>query len=480
MTTYFVSNVGSNTAPYDTEAKAATTLGVVAALPWLATDVVKVSSTHVETAGGAITYTFPTTPGLQVLSVLFNGSGTGALTAGASINVGAVNTTFVFNAGFVYWNGVSGASGTGNSAGAFFLFGNSNSPIGFVCENATFSCPTVSATPFMGIGAQVSSSNDDCKIDLINCVLSQGAARSIRLQGGFANLIGCSLAGTAPTSLFSLQAGVGTTLKLVGCDLSGVAWTNLVNVATATYGSLKAIQCKLRSGFTIATGTFSGPGHFPIELIDCNDGDVNYYYAKVCWEGTILADNTKYANASDGTTPISLSFATSANASYAWPLTSPPISFFNATLSAMTTAVPVAHNGVGGGTGGKLLNSEAWQETLAKVTSGSPIGTWNRADRVANILTAGADQDTDAVTSWTGASIATHDKLESGSFTPAEVGPITTVVKVAKPSVTIYASPNVIGTTGKCWMAPEGIYVNEAAAAAAGGGGSVFGGGAIA
>jgi hypothetical protein len=134
----------------------------------------------------------------------------------------------------------------------------------------------------------------------------------------------------------------------------------------------------------------------------------------------------------------------SANASFTWPLTSPPIVAFNSTLSAFTTTVHTAHNAVGGGTGGKLLNSECWQETLAKITSGSPLGTWNRADRVADILTAGADQDTDATTSWTGAAIATHDNLISGSMTPAEIGPITTVVKLAKPSVAVYVSPKMV------------------------------------
>lgn len=470
MTTYFVSNAGSNTAPYDTEAKAATTLGVIDALPWAATDIVKISSTHTETAGAAITYTPPTTPGLQILSVLFNGSGTGALTAGAAINVGAASAALTVGNGFAYIYGVTFTGGTNNNAACDVKFGSGTATAHLVGESCTLSCPSAQAGALLEIGPQSTAGiSGAIKYELINPVFSNGSDKPYMLGLGAIRIDGLTLAGTAPTTVFSTVASLPKDVVVTGSDLSGLAWTNLVNVANGAPGSVTFRQCKLRSGYTVTTGSFPAPSQFEVVLIDCDSGDVHYNYVKANYMGTVSMSNSKYADASNGADNLSLLMASSANTKFQHPLVAPDISFFNSTLAAMTTTVPVAHNAVGGGTGGKLLNSEMWQETLAKVTSGFPIGTWNRADRVADILTAGADQDTDGTTSWTGSSIGTHDKLVSGSFTPAEVGPIVVVVKLAKPSVSVHVSPK-ISVGSKQWMGANGTFVNEA-----GSGGSPIG-----
>jgi hypothetical protein len=334
-------------------------------------------------------------------------------------------------------------------------------------DTCTFSIPSVNAGAILFVNNIGSATADSRLVTLVNCTHNAGADKSIGIGGGVTIIENLALAGTAPTTLFILLTNVGAayTALVSASDFSNLAWTNLINVnGGGAFGTVKFQQCKLRASFVVTTGAFEGPGSPVIELMDCDSGDNQYTYQMHSWQGTVIADATKYADASDGTTPISWLMTSSANASFTWPLTSPRISFFNSTLSAMTTTVAVAHNGVGGGTGGKLLNSEMWQATLAKVTSGFTLGTWNRDDRVADILTAGADQDTDATTSWTGASIATHDKLVSGSFTPAEVGSITVGVRLAKPSVAVYVNPKVLSGSGKQWMSLEGVYVNEAAA----------------
>ncbi len=463
MTTYFVSNAGSNTAPYDTEAKAATTLKVIHDLPWAATDTVKVSSTHTETAGAAITYTFPSTAGLKIVSVTFNGSGTGALAVGAAVSVGAASAAMTLGTGFVYGYGIQFSGGTSNSTNSDLNMGATALPTNHVWESCTFSRPTASTGADSFFGSSSASTNDDCSITLINPTFSAGGNNGFTLGYGRIRIENLTIAGTAPTTLFQVNPAIVVDAEISASDLSAVAWTNILDASSNAGGHVRLKQCKLRASFALTTGSFDGPGSYSLELIDCNSGDVQYYYAKACWEGTITVDATKFADATDGTTPISWAMVSSANASFVYPLIAPPISWFNSTLSAMTTTVPVAHNGVGGGTGGKLLNSDMWQETLAKVTSGSPLGTWEKSDRVANIVTTGADQDTDGTTSWTGSSIATHDKLVSGSFTPAEVGPITTVVKLAKPSVTVYVSPKVL-TGAAQWMSGEGAYINGPAA----------------
>ena len=441
MTTYFVSNAGSNTAPYDTEAKAATTLGVIAALPWAATDVVKVSSTHTETASAAISYTFPTTVGLQVLSVTFDGSGTGAVAAGGTINVGASSNAFNLVNGFVYVYGITFVGGTNNNGACDLLVGSTATlPIGMTFDTCTFSVPSINASANLAIGGTGNAANDDTVYRLIDCVFSKGSSTSILVRHGRIEFSGVSLSGTAPTTVFTLS-GSGQALAFTcnASDLSGSAWTNLFDVSGGSTGLAVFSQCKLPSGFTVSTGTIPGPGGLEIILQDCDSGDVNYSYIKTNWSGTITTSNAIYADASDGTNSFSLKMVSSANASFTWPLISPDLVQFNATLAALSSTVEVDNDGT------TFTDAELWQETMAKVTSGVPQGTWNRADRVSSIIASAANQTTSTKT-WTGTGgfgAEVKQKLVSGSFTPAEVGAIVTVAKLAKASATVYVSPNV-------------------------------------
>lgn len=454
MTTYFVSNAGSNTAPYDTEAKAANSLGTIATLPWLATDVVKVSSTHTETAGAAITYTFPATPGLQILSVLFNGSGTGGLASGASINVGAANGAFTLGAGFPYGYGITFTGGTNDNALCDVIIGFAASPNGHKWENCVFSLPSINAGALFSIGAVANTGNDDAEFNLVNCTLT-GGNKTLTFRGGIVDISNLTLAGTAPTTLFSFANGSPCILRISASDLSGVAWTNFMSVTAAIYGSVRLAQCKLPSGFVVTTGTFPGPGQFDIVMIDCASGDTHYTYQKHCWQGTIVASNSIYADASDGTNSISWLMTGNANTSFAYPLVSPPIDFFNDTLSAMTTTVEVTNDGT------TFTDAQLWQETQAKVTSGSTKSTVNIADRAADILAAGAAQ-ANSTKSWTGTSgfsAEVKQQLVSGSFTPAEVGPVRVVVKLAANN-DVYVSPKVLSNSRRQWMSLEGVYIN--------------------
>ena len=439
MTTYFVSNAGSNTAPYDTEAKAANALATIAAVPWAAADIVKVSSTHTETAGVAISYTFPTTPGLQVLSVTFNGSGTGGLAAGGAINVGAANAALNFVNGFAYVYGITFASGTNNNGACDLTFGSTaTSPIGMTFESCTFSAPTANTGGIITIGGAAGATNDDTVYNFYNCTFSNGADKSITLGYGRHVFTGMALAGTAPTTIFSLLGGMALNVLITGSDLSGVAWTNIIIAGGNGTGNLILRQCKLRSGFSIVTGTFDGPGSYEIVLSDCDSGDVHYSFIKHCWSGTITTSAAIYADASDGTNSFSWLMTGNANSSFTWPLTSPEIIQFNSSLAAMTTTVEVTNDGT------TFTDAQLWQETLAKVTTGVPLGTWNRGDRVADILTAGANQATSTKT-WTGTGgfgAEVKQKLVSTSFTPAELGAIVTVVKLAA-NDTVYVSPKV-------------------------------------
>jgi hypothetical protein len=465
VATYFVSNSGSNTAPYDTEAKAATTLGVIEAIPWTNADTVKVSSTHTETVGASKSYVLPASPGMRILSVTFNGSGTGGLAAGGTISagVGSFNITFATGHGYIYGLTINGGSTAGT--GGFIALAGGTNPVGLVFESCNFITIATGTSTFR-LGCSQAIANDDIYVKLVGCVFNfsgSNVGKSILIRSGVIELFGCTLAGTTVTTLFTAEAAASCSPYIRDCDFSGIAWTNLYDVSNASYVRPKLRNCRLRSGFTVTTGTYAGPGGNTIELIDCNSGDVNYYYFKGSYAGTILASNAVYYDAGDGTDSISWLMSSSANAKFELPLMAPEINYYNKTLSSTITTVECVNDGT------TFKDNELWQETVAKTTSGVPLGTWNLGDRAADILAAGANQTTSSV-SWTGTGgfgAAVKQKLESTSFTPAENGIISVNVKLAKASATVYVSPRVF-TGSRQWMSADG-YINEPATTSGGG-----------
>jgi hypothetical protein len=213
--------------------------------------------------------------------------------------------------------------------------------------------------------------------------------------------------------------------------------TALVDLSTGAPTRFSFRQCKLPSGFALTTGSPPSAGGTEVVLVDCHSGDIHYNYAKANSVGTVTQQNSIYADASDGTDSLGWTMVTNANASFLNPLQCPPISYWNATLAAMTTTVEVASDNI------TFTNAELWQETLSKISTGSTLGTWEVSDRAANVIATPASQPTSTKT-WTAVpGTPVKQKLVSGSFTPAEVGPIRVAVYLAKPNATAYVSGRV-------------------------------------
>jgi hypothetical protein len=122
----------------------------------------------------------------------------------------------------------------------------------------------------------------------------------------------------------------------------------------------------------------------------------------------------------------------------------------------MSTTVQVVNDGT------TFKDNELWQETLAKITTGFTLATWDKSDRVSNILTAGANQET-STESWTGTGgfgSAIKQKLVSSSFTPAEIGNIIVAIKLGKAISTVYVSPKLV-TSSKQFVSYCGTIQNE-------------------
>ncbi len=440
MTTYFVSSAGSNTSPYDTEAKAATALLTVTALA-ASTDIVRVSSTHNENIGGSVTYTLPTSPGLQILSVTFNGAGTGALAAGGTITTGGNNAMTINGNGYFYGLTLTvGAGGSSSSAQINLSTANTVSHWQRY-DSCTFYVNTTSSVPIFSIGRINGSSTDgDCTVVMNNCVW-RFANTGIKptFKQGYVVIRGLSLhaSSSIPSVLFSFLAGLVAIVDVTASDLS-LGTNNIVDIGNKSPNRIRIAQCKMPSGFALTSGAAGSPGGTEVIMEDCDSGDVHYTYIKQGYGGTVTQQNSTYADASDGTNNLGWTMASEATATFLTPLVCPPINYWNATLSAMTTTVEAASNNV------TFKDNELWQETLSKVTSGFTLGTWNVADRAADVLATGANQTTSSKT-WTGVpGTPVLQKLVSGSFTPAEVGPIRVRTYLGKASATAYISPKVL------------------------------------
>lgn len=439
MTTYFVDSAGSNTAPYDTEAKASTSIATIAALPWVAGDIVRVASTHAETVGASLTLSFPATPGLQVLSVTYNGSGTGALAVGGSVAIGAVSFGLTLGGGYAYIYGLTLAAGTNNNGACDLQIGNSSSPVALQLDNCTLSVPSINTGAVMSLGCPSSTSNDDVTVEMTGCTWSNGAqaGRSVTLRYGRFVIDDLALAGTAWTTLLAPVTAAGCNLLLTASDLTGVTWTSLIDASVAVPGLVTVAGCKMPVGWALTTGAYPGPGGIKVTAVDCASGDTHYNFVHSDWRGTVTATSSIYVDAGNGTDTISWLMESSANASFAHPLRSPPIQRFNATLAGMTVKVPIINDGT------TYTDAQAWIEVLHKGTAGSPLMTWDRSDRAADILAAGTNQATDSST-WTGTggfASPIKQELKTGTITPAEIGPLTAVVCLAKPSDNLYVSP---------------------------------------
>ncbi len=461
MATYFVSNAGSNTAPYDTEAKAATSLSTIAALPWAATDTVYVSSTHAESTAGAISYTFPTTTGLKILCVLFNGTGAyTAPTTGAVITNSTDNTAITFVSGYAYVYGIQWTAPSTASAGnTMTIQSTGNTTGGMIFTSCIFRFPGSSTSSRLIIGN--TSSLRDIYLHLINCTHSAlaGGNRNILCRNVEVYIENFSYICDSgqPTTMFNVGSTNSGSFTIVSSDFSNLASTNLLQVsADITPSTFRMIGCKIPAFTNITVDSHVGPNTLQIELIDCASGDTQYQYLLDNYMGRIEVVNSIYTDSSNGTDSLSLKMVSSANASFQTPLIAPPISYFNPTLSAMTTTVEVVSDNV------TFTDAELWQETLAKVTSGFALATLNVADRVANVLATPAAQTSSSVV-WTGTgafSPEVKQKLVSGSFTPAEVGMIQTTVKLAKASATVYVSQKI--TTGaRQYLTYNGGIINE-------------------
>lgn len=420
------------------------TLG--AALPAATSaDTIWVADDHAETGAAASkTHTFPATQGLRIIcaNTHVTEPPTGLATTATMTTTNNFAITFI--SGFAYVYGISFFSGTGAASGnADLIFAASNALSDMTFDACAFAIPaTNTGSPFaVGQAAGVAVGRN---LLFNNCSFNFGAktlTSAFLICAARIKFYGCTLSGgNSPTSIFgSLSSSNAQADILVeACDLTGVSCTNLVNVGTWDQALISFVNCKL--AFTnVTTGTFTPVGCIVRLHNSDNASGINYRFAEHSYLGDVVQSTaiTKTGGATVDTVAYSWKMTASANTKFWAPLKSPPVDILNtATGSGKTATLDIVIDSAT-----TLNDNDVWIEVDYLADSADPLGIIV-TDRMSNILSTPAAQDSSSPASWSGTGGSPNFyRLRTPSFTPQNKGYVSARVCLAKASAVIYVDP---------------------------------------
>lgn len=436
MANRYVYTGGSNTSPYDTWAKAATTL-TTAISGSAAGDDFWVASDHAESTAGAITLSFPgtaTAPN-RIMSVDRAGStppvGADVL-AGASVSSSG-NTSITIGGSYIYMYGLTFNAGVGGTTTANLTLTQGGNR---VYEACAFNIATT------GASSRIINSFTDTKTECINCTVSFGStSQGLNITTGnfhWRNKPGSTAitGATLPTTLApnSSTSTLGTKNVFSGLDLSALGSGKTLIAAGST--GFDIINCKLDAAVTISgtPGFNYNPG---IRVLGSGSAGIVRREEIYLYQGTLTTETTikRTAGASDGVTAYSWKIVTTANSKRTAPFETFDGAIWNTTTgSAKTLTIHTVTDNV------TLTDAEIWLEVEYLGSSATPVSTLI-TDANATVLTTAANQAT-STEAWTTTGLGTpvYQKLEV-TFTPQMAGLFRWKVRVAKASTTVYVCP---------------------------------------
>ena len=316
MADIFVDNTGSNTAPYDTEAKAAILLQT-ALTAWSTGDRVLMIDTHNETVATTITYSggsisepipvYRVTPTTHAYSPT-SGSDT------KNIKTSTSNDTITL--------------------GSLIFHGVYFEPNGHIQQSATtraglIDCKVLQLGNLRGIA--VGYTNSDAYMQLDNTIFDSATGQVITLSGGFVTIRGCSWTGSvASTGLIRTVNNRSISITLEDCDLSGITDSTVIlvdaSLAVDSGYSIDFVSCKFPTPATSLSLTDGVLGHDgqSIATYFTDQGSDLWPMDKELYRGTILTDSSIYHDAGavdqDASTNISYDMQSSSVCRLAAPL----------------------------------------------------------------------------------------------------------------------------------------------------------------
>lgn len=437
MADLYVASTGSNTAPYDTWAKAATT-------PLTATAAAAAGDTiyqHAETFTITADASYSLAAGVrwictddkaneppQTLSTagVIDGSGTG----GVDLYV-AGGPAYVYGLTFK-----AGAIGVNSTLG--FATTDLDS---ITLDNCLIHVSGTGSVSTAMFGASTSV-RTECR--LINCSVRFGTASQgitvagrIRIEGG----VYPDASGSIPTTLFEVTTRVPGFLA-TGVDFSNQSSGTIFAAPSAIAPIFVLSQCKLGAATLSAAITVGGAEFY---LYDCSSTDTHYQFAHYNYLGSTTISTSIYANdgaeynlAGDKTSWV---VAGNANTSRGAPYYSPWFSRYNEATAAITPELEILRND----SATAFTDVQVWSEWMLKTAGGSPLATLY--SDYGGHLSSGTNQGAGVgLSGWTGESgTAWSGRLECPSVTPAEIGHISARVVVAG-NYTVYVDPAIRGT----------------------------------
>lgn len=451
MADYFVSDSGSNTAPYDTWAKAATSLQTALTAASSGSDRIIIRYNGVPTADAELSADTTYTAAADVAVITARNDGGSAFTPtpmGESNWIGnsTVFRSITIGGGFVIaFIGVTFRI-SGNVVDNFVAATTDNQL--FILKNSRIDMLNAATGSRMRLGASGSASINSAWI-LEGCTLRFGSAGQGIEVGGNGAMVNCTIsaAGSSPDALFQFPAlEQGGYYEFHGCDFSPVTGT-LFGSSSAGARRFKLYACSLAAGVVVlAPQAVSNQSPIDVEILDCAAGDVHYQMGFHNALGSLVVDTGIYANDGaqyDGTNRCSWKIVTTALASRQNPFQTPWISKYHTGTSAITPSFEILRDG----SVTAYTDAQVWGEWSAKLTSGS-VRASVVSDRGEVGATAAAQGAGVGLSGWTGNSAtAWSGKLApASSITPAEIGDICARVCVGAPSATVYVDPTIRGT----------------------------------
>lgn len=438
MATYYVSSDGSNTSPYDTWAKAATTLQAAVTLATVAGDIILVDQDHQESSAVALTITWSAAATVicvdkdssNALSTMQGATGFIKVTGGVNMAVVFVANTnnYFYGINFVHSGTGARTINIGNGSGAAVHYERSR----WAIENTGHTGQII----FGGISDQpgeIRFTNTD--------IVTANAGNRIRISkrgkvvgGAWTIFSGGSVPSYA--TVFDTADPGAAAIDFEGMDLSALGSASLVGGTNTVAGIARFHQCALGSGYSmLAAGTTPATAGGPeVYVSDCASDDTHGLFGYANMLGSVVSDTgIKYTGGAAGQ---SWKIVTTSLASFYTPFCTPWINFYHSGTSSITPRFEVLRDG----NATAYDNDEIWAEFLVKTISGSTAATLS-SDRMAVLGTPAAQAS--GTDTWDGEN-ATHwaGKVDSGSaVTPAEAGDIRGRVCVGLASATVYVDP---------------------------------------
>lgn len=344
--------------------------------------------------------------------------------------------------------------GVAFDANDFFQINPGNAWSAMLLESCKFRALTSA-----GNGIRIGGLNGQQVMTLKNPVFRLGSTSQRIIISHKAQIFGGSFetGGSSPTgsALFhGPDASYSSELLVDGLDMSNLSASTIIFAAGqyANY-SWTIRNSKLPASWTgsLIWGSFAGPGA-RVRMHNCDSGATNYRLWEEAYEGWAKSETGIYASAgasfpgpTSGTIRWSIRMAAFGSSIVRYPtyvMVSPEIAAWCDTAgSAVTATIEIAYDGATA-----LKDDEVWVEVQYMGNSGSPLASFI-GDGKADVLATGATQASSSAT-WTGLSgtgpngSTTWNRAKLAvTFTPQSKGYLQAVVKLAKPSTTIFIDP---------------------------------------